>query len=276
MRPASCDAAIWSEPFAGFDAFADACDDARTASEVESLLATWSLRLGFRYIILTTHCEASALSGFGVRAHNLPASLAAAFFSGPRGGARLFFDLAHRGADAVSWTAAVLAKNCAEAERRWLDKIAAADFSSGVAQAVRVSLTPASCILCWGDEPPRAGASRLMFRIASHAFCQIVALQRSRLGERDPLTERERQCLTLATLGGLRPRQVAQRLGISIHTVRSMRQRAHSRLGARSQEEAVWRLMMTGQLFGAPLDIAEIEGPDKLSRKEGHGCHRGS
>jgi len=78
---------------------------------------------------------------------------------------------------------------------------------------------------------------------------RIQTLQRPQLRESDRLTQREHECLYRAAIRGERPSAVARELGVKVSTVRTLRQKAYGRLGADSPEQALWRMMETGQLF---------------------------
>src|SRR5262249_27222318 len=127
--------------------------------------------------------------------------------------------------------------------------LAAFGLGAGVLQRVHASLVPASCLLAGRDMPPSEPAMRTVMRAGAYTFQHIVALQRPQPAGQDLLTKREHPCFALAPISGLRPREVARALGVSITTVRSIRQNAAARLGARSPEEVIWRMVETGQLF---------------------------
>jgi DNA-binding CsgD family transcriptional regulator len=130
-----------------------------------------------------------------------------------------------------------------------MDQLAELGLRHGVSHRIRTAMAPASCSVmsAWDEYDPLS--VRRVVRMAGYALSTIMALRRVQAASYDVLTRRERQCLSLAVFSGLRPREVADALGLSINTVRSIRQSATARLGARSQEEAVWRLMESGQLF---------------------------
>ena len=235
-------------PAAGFEAFVESCDRAKTAGDVERLFIDTARHIGIEKIALTTHAPPAELGRFGVCAHNWGKLALAHLYEAPEDRANPLFEHAEKAGEAIVWNAAEFRQKLDPEQRAWIDQLAALGFRDGMTQRVRTAIAPTSCSMtpAWGVLDP--AAVRQVMRMAGYALNTIIALRRPN-GPSDPLTRRERQCLSLAVFSGLRPREVAETLGVSINTVRSIRQSASARLGARSQEETVWRLMESGQLF---------------------------
>ncbi|HYD86056.1 MAG TPA: autoinducer binding domain-containing protein [Vitreimonas sp.] len=230
-----------------FDSFADECDRARTPAATGRLFVQAMRRLGFEHVALVTHGAPKQWASLSVFAHNWGEARAELLAPQREGAFNPIFQGAEAIAEAFAWSDPAFRGALDARGRSWLEEIERAGLMSGVTQRVRGAIVPASCSLAPAREAPIAIARAM--RMAAYAFHHIIALQRPKLAQTDLLTQREHDCLSLATLEGLRPREVAAALGVRITTVRSMRQSACLRLGARSQEEAVWRMLETGQLF---------------------------
>jgi DNA-binding CsgD family transcriptional regulator len=233
----------------GFESFVDACDRAATAGEVERLFIATARLHGIEKVALTTHASPAELGRLGVCAHNWSAAAVAHLYGGSPDRINPLFEHAERAGDPICWSAPTFRARLDPDQSLWMDRLSAFGLRDGVSQRIRTAMAPASCSMTpAGDGCDPAGVRRVM-RMAGYALTTIITLRRPQAGGSDLLTRRERQCLSLAVFSGLRPREVAETLGLSINTVRSIRQSASARLGARSQEEAVWRLMESGQLF---------------------------
>jgi DNA-binding CsgD family transcriptional regulator len=236
-------------PPGGFESFVEACDRAATAGEVERLFVATARLNGVEKIALMTHAPPGELGRLSVCAHNWGAATIAHFYGGPPDRINPLFEQTERIDDPIYWNSPAFRTGLDHDQSLWMDQLPALGLRDGVSQRIRTAIAPASCSMTpsWGGQDP-AGLRRVM-RMAGYAINTIMALRRSQAVASDLLTRRERQCLSLAVFSGLRPREVAEALGLSINTVRSIRQSASARLGARSQEETVWRLMESGQLF---------------------------
>jgi DNA-binding CsgD family transcriptional regulator len=240
----------WSSASLGaFEAFAVACDRARTPKAAGRLLISAAQALGFDKVALTTHGELAKLGSLGVLEHNWGDEAAALLRMDEPDVRNPLFEEMERTFEPVRWSAAAFRARLDAAQAVWMERLGALGLRNGVSQRVRTAIVPASCSLTSDQgEPDPANVCRVM-RAAAYAFHHIVALQRPRFAQPDLLTLREQQCLAMATLSGLRPREVAEELSVSVNTVRTIRQSACMRLGARSCEEAVWRMVESGQLF---------------------------
>jgi DNA-binding CsgD family transcriptional regulator len=235
-------------PPANFETFVEACERATSAGEVERLFIASARAIGMGKIALTTHAPPNELGRFGVCVHNWPKAAIAHLYVplGERGNP--LFERTEIDDACVAWNAADFQSALDTDQSRWLDQLAGLGLREGLTQRVRTAIAPTSCSMTPAWSAPEPVAVQQVMRMASYALNTIIALRRPG-GPADLLTRRERQCLSLAVFSGLRPREVAETLGVSINTVRSIRQSASARLGARSQEETVWRLMESGQLF---------------------------
>jgi DNA-binding CsgD family transcriptional regulator len=241
--------AVRAEAAGGFESFVEACDRARSAGEVERLFIATARLNGVERVALTTHASPDELGRLAVCAHNWGAAGISHLHGGMAERINPLFEHAERCDDPVYWNAPAFCSRLDADQVRWMEKLAAFGLLEGVSQRIRTSMAPASCsmTLAWNRRDP--DAVQRVVRMAGYALNTIVALRRSCAAASDLLSRRERQCLWLAVFSGLRPREVADTLGLSINTIRSIRQSATARLGARSPEEAVWRLMESGQLF---------------------------
>ncbi len=241
----------WSErvPATWFGPFVEACERARTTQAVWRLLESSARACGVDRIALVTHGRAEELGSFGVFAHNWGQAAITHLYAGCADAANPLFERTERSEDAIFWDEPAFRAELDARQVLWLERLAALGLKNGVSQRVRTAMIPASCSLTPARGELDPSSLRGVMRMAAHAFHTMTALQRLPQTEADLLTVREHQCLALAIFSGLRPREVAAELGVSINTVRSMRQSASARLGARSQEETVWRMVETGQLF---------------------------
>lgn len=242
---------FYSEEFAlgSLDEFADACDKTRNAAAATRLLVGAARRQGFEKIIVVSHLQPDQVSSFSVRVHNCDAPVIDHFLSSPSNKTNAILSAVNRGNDLVQWDDRKFRTKLGAGARVWLQRLEALGLKGGVSQRIRTALVPASCSLTLARAEVDEAAIRWVMRAGAYVFHHVIMLQRPQLAPSAVLTFREHQCLALASLAGLRPREVAIELGVSVNTVRSIRQRACARLGARSQEEAVWRMVETGQLF---------------------------
>jgi DNA-binding CsgD family transcriptional regulator len=231
------------------EAFVEACDGARTADAVKRLLIAAVQSLGFDKVALATHGDPRKLGSLSVLAHNWGEKAAALLYADERGAGNPLFELAERTDGPAYWSAQTFRAKRDARKSAWMAALNELGIRSGVSQRVRGAVIPASCSLAPAHGDLDTAKVRAAMRVAAHAFHLIVALRRPRLDQPDTLTAREYQCMALAALCGLRPREVAETLGVSVNTVRSARKNALSRLQARSAEEAVWRMVETGQMF---------------------------
>jgi DNA-binding CsgD family transcriptional regulator len=229
-----------------FGGFAEACDATRTAKAAGRLLVNAAQTLEFERVLITTHVDPRELGSVGVLAHNWDERAVGGLYRCEADAPNPLFEQTERTPDPVFWNEVTFRAQLDARQFAWMESLRAFGLRDGVSQRIRSALVPASCTLTPASGAPIA--TRWLMRAAAYVFHHIIALQRPLLAEADLLTQREHQCLALATFSGLRPREVAETLGVSVNTVRSMRQSACARLGARSQEEAVWRMVETGQL----------------------------
>jgi len=238
-----------SPPHGAFEEFAEACDSTRNVRAAARLLVWTGQSLNFQQILLSTHGNAEELGSLAVSAHNCSTDIVAKLRDGEAGAHNPFFEQAEHSEGLVYWNAPRFRAALGPKQRAWMERLAEAGLKDGVSQIIRSSVAPASLTLAPDGGEAQIGRVRWMMRAGAYALHHMIALQRPQLAPSESLTLREQQCLALATLQGLRPRDVAETLGVSINTVRTMRQSACARLHARSQEEAVWRMVETGQLF---------------------------
>jgi DNA-binding CsgD family transcriptional regulator len=233
----------------GFESFVEVCDRATTASEVQRLFIDTVRLSGVERVAITTHAPPVDLGRLGVCVHNWGAAAIEHLYDGPADCLNPLFEHAEQSDDPVYWSAPAFRAQLDRDQILWMERLFALGLRDGVSQRIRTAMAPASCSMTSAKDGVDSASVRRIVRMAGYALNTITALRRSRAAASDLLTRRERQCLSLAVFSGLRPREVADALGVSINTVRSIRQSATARLGARSQEETVWRLMESGQLF---------------------------
>jgi DNA-binding CsgD family transcriptional regulator len=247
--PAPAMAARAGDPPGGFEGFVEACDRATSAGEVERLFIATARLNGFEKVALITHDPPEELGRLALCASNWGSAAINHLYVGLPERINPLFEHAEQSEDPACWDAPEFRRQLDPDQTVWLNQLAALGLRRGMTQRVRTAMAPASCSLtpAWNEHDPLS--LQRVVRMAGYALSTITALRRVQAASFDVLTRRERQCLSLAVFSGLRPREVADALGVSINTVRSIRQSATTRLGARSQEEAVWRLMESGQLF---------------------------
>lgn len=230
--------------------FLEACDATQSTRSVRDLLVATYRGLGVERFVILTHAHAEDLRSLGVLVHNWP--LPAVELLMPRGREELanpLFTALERNSGPVHWPSPGGKREAKRMPRHWFDQLKGqVGQPEGVSQSLRSVIVNASCSLC-SPEPLDADRVRLCVRIADAAYQQVLALQKPRLNETDKLTVREHEFLYRATILGERPADVAKQLEVKVSTVRTIRQKASTRLEASSQEQAAWRMIETGQLF---------------------------
>ncbi len=230
-------------------AFAEACDETHSLRAVRDLLGAAVRGLGFDSFVLLTHAPREDLRSLGVLAHSWPVSAIDHLFAAqPDGRINPLFDAVEIARAPVSWSSVQWRAGLNEEQLGWLERLHDLVRGDGVSLAMRCTLVTASCSLT-GQGPFRADRVALCMRMANYAFHHIQFLQRPELNESERLTAREHECLYRAAVHGERPSVVARKLGVKVSTVRTLRQKANARLDADSPEQAVWRMLETGQLF---------------------------
>ena len=229
--------------------FAEACDQSHTMRAVRDLLAGAVRDLGFESFALLTHTPRDDARSLSVLVHNWPSSaIDHVFGEAEEGPLNPLFEIVEQAEGPVIWSSLSPQAGLDDVRRAWITQLSARVRGDGVSQAMRSTLVNASCSLVG---PPGFRAERVTagMRMANYAFHHIQYLQRPDLSEAQRLTAREHECLYRAAVCGERPSVVARQLGVKVSTVRTLRQKANARLDADSPEQAVWRMLETGQLF---------------------------
>lgn len=236
-----------------FWTFVEACDETQSMRAVRDLLGSTYREIGISSFAILTHAPLADLRSLGVQAHNWPAQAIDFLFPAePDGAPRWLFEAVEASPGPVFWSAPPQRRDPQRRQQRaWFNQLRdLVGDGEGVSQAVRSTIVNASCSLV----APRClepDIVRLSMRIGNYAYQQILSLQRPHLSDAERLTSREHQLLHRAIILGERPSDVAGQLGVKISTVRTLRQKASTRLDAGSQEQAAWRMLETGQLFGS-------------------------
>ncbi len=229
--------------------FVDCCDQARSVRAVRDLFSDAIRSLGLDGFAILTHAPTYDLRSLGVMAHNWSDAAISHFQAGQRDGRGApLFEAVECTLQPVEWFSGDWRKGLKRDQLLWLDRLGAMTGASGATWAIKTALVNASCSVTSHD-PISPDRLRVCTKMATSAFHQILFLQKPRLSETDRLTAREHECLYRAVVLGERPSQVARRLGIKVSTVRTLRQKANGRLDADNSEQAVWRMLETGQLF---------------------------
>lgn len=229
--------------------FVEACEEARTVRAVRDLLAEAVRSLGFDTFAVLTHAAPSDVRSLGVFAHNWSDDAVEHFLSGLRyGRSHPLFEVVEATLEPVSWVSGEWRRTLRKDQLPWLDRLCELTRGEGTTCAIRTPFVSASCSIT-GEALINRDRMRTCVRIARYAYHQIQVLQQPDLGESERLTAREHECLYRAAVHGERPSRVARRLGVKVSTVRTLRQKANGRLDADSPEQAVWRMLETGQLF---------------------------
>ncbi|MBI1215952.1 MAG: hypothetical protein GC185_09060 [Alphaproteobacteria bacterium] len=232
-----------------FWAFVEACDETRTRREVKDLLAHNLRALGFESYALATHAPRCDLRSLCVLVCNWrPEAIEHLFALRFDGAPNPIFRHVEQTPAPLYWSAPGWRAGLECDQRLWLERFCTLAGPEGVTQAVRSNVACGSCTLV-GEGPFDPEIVRAGMRIGNYAFHQVQFLQRPDISEADRLTTREHEFLYRAALHGERPSEVARRLGVKVSTVRTLRQKAYGRLDVTSPEEAVWRMIETGQLF---------------------------
>ena len=229
-----------------FWAFVEACDEAQSIRAVKDLLAAALRPHGVESYAIMTHVPPRDLGSLAVLVHSWPEEAIAHLFLD--GAINPIFEKIEGTDDPLHWSSSDWGTTLRKDQRTWLHRLRVLVAGEGVTKSLKSMLVNASCSLT-SSSPLQAEQVQLCMHIANYAYQHIQTLQRPQLRESDRLTQREHECLYRAAIRGERPSAVARELGVKVSTVRTLRQKAYGRLGADSPEQALWRMMETGQLF---------------------------
>lgn len=229
-----------------FWAFVKSCDEAQSIRAVRELLAAELRSQRIDSYLITTHMPPRDLGSFAVLIHNWPSDAIAHLF--PDGLINPIFEAIEGTEGSLHWSSDAWRATLRKDQRAWLHRLRSLVPGEGVTKSLKSMLVNASCSVtsCFQLQPEQV---QLCLHVANYAYQHVQTLQRPHLREADRLTEREHECLYRAAIRGERPSAVARELGVKVSTVRTLRQKAYGRLGADSPEQALWRMMETGQLF---------------------------
>ncbi len=231
--------------------FVEACDAIHTVRGVKDLLVATYRQIGVDGFAIVTHFQAGDLRSLAVMVHNWPAKAVDFLYARDPGGyANPLFAAVESIDFPVYWPQTDgRRESMKRAHRDWFDRLRKlVGHREGVSQELRSVIVSASCSVTSSKrlDPERA---RLCMRIGNYAYQYVLSLQRPKLTGLETLTPREHEFLSRATLLGEKPAITANGCGVKVTSVRTTRQSANKRLDARSPEEAVWRMVETGQLF---------------------------
>lgn len=231
-----------------FWSFVEACDETPSGRGAKDLLAATLRELGVSAYALAPHAPLQGLGSLGVLIHNWSKEAIDHLFTAqPDGRINPVFEAVERTGACVFWSAP-WAGSLRKDQRDWLIRLGELVGENGVTRAMRSTVVNASCSIA-SQQPLDAERIRACMRVANYAYHHLLYLQTPQLSEPERLTAREHECLYRAAVHGERPSLVARRLGVKVSTVRTLRQKAYTRLDAESPEQAVWRMIETGQLF---------------------------
>lgn len=233
--------------------FVEACDEADTIRSVRDLVSATLRNLGVGGFVIATHGKIEDLRSLGVLTHNWPMPAVEWMLAHQQDcSPSPLFEAVERTAGPAYWPSSSARREPArKGQRNWYEQLRErVGQREGVSQALKSVVVNASCSLTSTArlDPDRV---RLCMRIGNYAYQQILELQKPKLEKSDQLTAREHELLYRAAILGERPADVASQVEVKISTVRTLRQKASIRLDAGSQEQAVWRMVETGQLFRA-------------------------
>jgi DNA-binding CsgD family transcriptional regulator len=232
--------------------FVEACDETQTTRAVRDLLASAVRDVAVETFAILTHAPMADLRSLGVMTHNWSTeAINFLFAGGPEAPPNWLFAAVEASDGPVFWSSPPLGRPpLRKQQRAWFNHLRELVRGDSVTQSVRSMIVNASCSV---TAPKRLEPDvvRLCMRMGDYAYRQIQFLQRPHLTESERLTAREHQFLHRAVILGERPSDVASQLGVKVSTVRTLRQKASTRLDAASQEQTAWRMLETGQLFRA-------------------------
>lgn len=232
-------------------AFVEACDTTHSVRGVRDLLIATYRAIGVDGFAIVTHAPASDLRSLGVLVHNWPAKAVDLLYArDPSGFANPLFTAVEATRVPVRWPQADGRRDSMKrAQREWFERLRKlVGDREGVSQELGSIVVSASCSVT-SNKRLDAERVRLCMRIGNFAYQYVLALQKPKPTGLETLTPREHEFLSRATLLGEKPAITAEACGVKVTTVRTARQSANKRLDARSPEEAVWRMIETGQLF---------------------------
>lgn len=229
-----------------FWAFVEACDEAQSIRAVKDLFSAALRSHGVETYAIMTHVPPRDLGSLAVLVHNWSQEAIEHLF--PEGTINPIFEAIEGTDDPLHWSSSAWRATLRKDQRTWLHLLRVLVAGEGVTKSLKSMLVNASCSLT-SSAQLHPEQTQLCMHIANYAYQHIQTLQRPQLRESDRLTQREHECLYRAAIRGERPSAVARELGVKVSTVRTLRQKAYGRLGADSPEQALWRMMETGQLF---------------------------
>lgn len=232
-------------------AFVEACDAACSVRGVRDLLAASYRKLGADGFAIVTHAPTGDLRSLAVLVHTWPPRAMEFLQAKDRSGlANPLFEAVEATRNPVHWPGPDSASTLAtRTQRDWFERLRRLiGHREGVSLELRSVVVEASCSVT-SHQPLEADRIRLCMRMANYAYQYLLAMQRPRPTGLETLSPREHEFLRRATLLGEKPATTASACGVKVTTVRTARQSANKRLDARSPEEAVWRMIETGQLF---------------------------
>jgi DNA-binding CsgD family transcriptional regulator len=229
-----------------FWTFVEACDAAQSMRAVKDLLLATLRSQGVDGFAILTHVPPRELGSLGVLVHNWSQDAIDHLYA--EGAINPIFETIEGMDGLLDWSSSDWRAALRKDQRTWLHRLRVLVPGEGVTKSLKSMLVNASCSL---NSPVRLQSEQiqLCMHIANYAYQHIQTLQRPQLRESERLTQREHECLYRAAIQGERPSAVARELGVKVSTVRTLRQKAYGRLGADSPEQALWRMMETGQLF---------------------------
>lgn len=231
--------------------FVEACDATHSTRAVKDLLIATYREMGVEGFAIVTHFPVGDLRSLGVMVHNWPAKAVDFLYAkNPSGFANPLFTAVEATRSPVHWPQLDARRDAMKrTQRDWFERLRKlVSHSEGVSQELRSVIVNASCSVTSNSrlDPDRV---RVCMRIGNYAYQYVLALQKPRPTGLETLTPREYEFLSRATLLGEKPAMTAESCGVKVTTVRTARQSANKRLDARTPEEAVWRMIETGQLF---------------------------
>jgi DNA-binding CsgD family transcriptional regulator len=237
-----------------FWSFVEACEQAVGVLQVKSAYEAGVSRLGFENFGLCSHVDP-------LRLH----PQAVVFFRAPKGWAQRYRDAgyhkinpiheeARRRATPFPWRHPGFRERLSPIQRRYMLEMAEAGISDGLTFPVRSpGALPASCSFSPGPDGVEESSYSLAHSMAVFAHECARRLLGAPVGaDAPPLTERERQCLTLAARGKS-DWAISELLGLSEGAVHKTIERAKRRLGVATRVQAIVRAIHAGQILLADV-----------------------
>lgn len=229
-------------------AFADGCDRAGSLRALEPLWRARVQTLGFTYVAIGAHMDPLAPARASYVFQNYPAGWIERFSAQRYHLIDPVFRAVERGLSGFEWTDPAFVSLLSWRQRRILSEAREFGLRFGRTHALSRAVNLRASASLVMDAPEMDAniwaAVRLTNMLVHQRAAELCAAMSAPLPE---LSRRERECLELCA-SGLTDEQCAQKLGISVATVRRHIEAARVRFGVSTRTQAAVRAIRSGQI----------------------------